>query len=154
VFDNEYFVEVSCDLGCRHVVKVLKAHQNGVGILNGAVYYSLSLTAALSQLIGGTSPTAPMDVLINEAPKWRRSLDPPSGMFQNRRIWDGLPAPNKRIIMVTNKAMSLSALSRACVAKELLCFMNFFSHAALTLTSRSVLLSQTRTAQYRHRLVP
>jgi hypothetical protein len=48
-----------------------------------------------------------MDVLINEAPRWRRTLDPPTFVFQNRRVWAGFPAPSKRIIMVRMESLLL-----------------------------------------------
>ena len=40
-----------------------------------------------------------MDVLVNDAPRWRRTHDPPTFQFRNRRIWEGF-VQRRRIIMV------------------------------------------------------
>lgn len=53
-----------------------------------------------TEVVGGDSPNDPIDVLVNDAPRWRRAIDPPTDVFVDRRMWEGFPEEDKRIIMV------------------------------------------------------
>lgn len=69
------------------------------------------------QVVGGRSADAPIEVLVNEAPRWRRAIDPPSGVFVDRRIWDGFPDPDKRIIMVSCFSTLLVIITNCSIPK-------------------------------------
>jgi hypothetical protein len=57
-------------------------------------------------MIGGTTVDAPLDVLLNEAPLWRRVQEPSTEVFHDRNVWEGFPTAEKRLIMV--RTMSLA----------------------------------------------
>ena len=57
-------------------------------------------TVYYTELIGGDGPDDALDVLVDDAPAWSRAIEPPTTIFRDRRIWDGFPEADLRIIMV------------------------------------------------------
>ena len=53
-----------------------------------------------TELVGGDRPDDDMATLVNDAPKWRRAVDPRSSNFPERRVWEGHPVDVGRIVMV------------------------------------------------------
>jgi hypothetical protein len=56
-------------------------------------------------LIGGDSPQDPLDVLVNDAPRWRRTIEPAVGVFPDRPVWEGVPTPDQRLVMVRRRVL-------------------------------------------------